>query len=222
MLTDKNAVIFDLDGTLVDSMWVWRAVDDEFLARYNQVKPEDLESRMEGMSYREVAQLFLDSFPELPHDLTMIMDEWQEMTYTKYCEEVPLKPGVPEFLEEMKRSGKKMGIATSNSEELARAVLEARGIASYFDAVCTADEARKGKPAPDVYLLAAKKLAVLPERCLVFEDVPMGILAGKNAGMQVCTVADDFSKEQIQRKRELADYYITDYFDVMEGTFEII
>ena len=79
----------------------------------------------------------------------------------------------------------------------------------------TACEVKQGKPAPDVYLEAASRLGVQPGRCLVFEDVPMGILAGKHAGMKVCAVEDKFSAAQREEKRELADYYITDYRQVL-------
>ena len=78
------------------------------------------------------------------------------------------------------------------------------------------------KPAPDVYLAAAKDLNVSPENCLVFEDVPMGILAGKNAGMKVCAVEDSYSKEQMEQKKKLADYYIKDYDEVLNQTFEVL
>ena len=71
-----------------------------------------------------------------------------------------------------------------------------------------------GKPAPDIYLLVAETLGVKPEECLVFEDVPMGILAGKNAGMRVCAVEDTFSASQREEKKELADYYIESYDEI--------
>ncbi|MFR9064078.1 MAG: HAD family hydrolase [[Clostridium] scindens] len=79
-----------------------------------------------------------------------------------------------------------------------------------------------GKPSPDVYLLVAKEMGVHPEICLVFEDVPMGILAGKNAGMRVCAVDDDFSRPQEDKKKKLADYYIQDYYDIKKETYEVL
>ena len=79
-----------------------------------------------------------------------------------------------------------------------------------------------GKPSPAVYLLVAEDLGVDPSRCLVFEDVPMGILAGKNAGMRVCAVEDAFSSPQVQKKRELADYYIQDYTEIEKRTYEVL
>ena len=87
--------------------------------------------------------------------------------------------------------------------------LKARQITHLFDTICTSCEVNKGKPAPDVYLKAAGQLGAEPSACLVFEDVPMGILAGKNAGMRVCAVDDWFSRPQDAKKRELADYLFT-------------
>ena len=78
----------------------------------------------------------------------------------------------------------------------------------------TACEVEKGKPSPDIYLAVADKLGVEPEECLVFEDITPGIMAGKNAGMRVCAVEDDYSMHQIEEKKALADYYIRDYYEI--------
>ena len=86
----------------------------------------------------------------------------------------------------------------------------------------TSCEVSRGKPAPDVYLEAARRLAATPRQCLVFEDVPMGIRAGKNAGMQVCAVEDAFSAKQESEKRRLADYYISDYEQILNHTYEVL
>ena len=137
------------------------------------------------------------------------------MTVELYATKVFPKPGAMEFLREMKRRGILLGIATSNDREIAEAALNARGLGVYFDSVRTSCEVEAGKPAPDVYLETARGLGISPADCLVFEDVPMGILAGKRAGMKVCAVEDDFSKGQEKQKRELADWYIQDYYEVL-------
>ena len=222
MLNDKDAVIFDMDGTLVDSMWIWTAVDDEYLERYNLNKPDCFHEEMEGKSYTEVAQFFLDVFPELDRTIDDVKKEWMEMTLEKYTTQVRLKNGVLDFLKSLKEKGLKIGIATSNARELVDATLNALCIESYFDSVRTSCEAEKGKPSPDVYLLVAKDLDLKPERCLVFEDVPMGILAGKNAGMSVCGVDDEFSRPQEAKKKELADYYIQDFEDIRSHSYEVL
>lgn len=214
MLKNKRAVLFDLDGTLVDSMWMWHKIDVEYLGHYGYDVPERLSVEIEGMSFSETAQYFKKRF-QIPEPVETIKSRWNEMAYDKYCHEVPLKTGAREFLDYLKKNDIRTGIATSNSRELAEAVLHAHGIQNMFDVILTSCDAKAGKPAPDVYLLAAKRVAVPPHQCLVFEDVPMGILAGKNAGMEVCAVSDEFSKHQEAQKKELADYYIKDYNELL-------
>ena len=110
-----------------------------------------------------------------------------------------------------------MGIATSNAQDMVAAVLDSLDIRSYFGVVATACEVAAGKPAPDIYLKVAERLQVQPEKCLVFEDVPAGILAGKRAGMHVGAVEDVFSLSMIEEKKELADFYIRDYRELIQG-----
>lgn len=222
MLKDIDAIIFDIDGTLVDSMHVWTDIDDIFLEKYHLEEPENFHEGMEGKSYSETAQYFLDLFPELPHTKQELEDEWHEMAFEIYTKELQLKKGAYDFIVDMHKTGIKLGIATSNSRDLAEGLLMNTGVWQYLDAVWTSDEAKAGKPAPDVYLKVAESLGVKPERCLVFEDVPNGILAGNNAGMKVCAVEDPFSKPQEERKRELADYYIQDYDDIKNNTYEVL
>lgn len=222
MLEDIEAVIFDMDGTLIDSMWIWPSIDEDFFKKYNLVEPQNFHEDIEGMSYTEVVHFFLEVFPTLTQTPQQIMDEWTEMAHERYINQAPLKEGVYEFILEMKRQGKKIGIATSNGRTLVEDTLTALGVTEYFDVVRTACEAGKGKPAPDVYLLVAEEMGISPKHCLVFEDVPMGILAGKNAGMKVCAVDDEFSRIQEEKKKSLADYYIYGYDDIRNETYEVL
>ncbi|MEG1504888.1 MAG: HAD family phosphatase [Lachnospiraceae bacterium] len=222
MLTDIKGVIFDLDGTLVDSMWLWPAVDEEYMNKYALTMPERFHEKIEGMSFTETARYFLEEFPDLHQSIEQVQTEWLDMTLEKYTTQVTLKPGALEFITELKKRGIKFGIATSNTRKLVDATLKALGVDAFFDSVRTACEVSAGKPAPDVYLKVAQDLHTAPKNCLVFEDVPMGILAGKNAGMTVCGVDDDFSRNQEKRKKELADYYIKDYYDFQNKTYEVL
>lgn len=214
MFKGIKAVIFDLDGTLVDSMWMWKAIDIEYLGRYNQPCPEDLQEKIEGMSFSETAVYFKERF-NLPEDIDTIKATWNEMAYLKYKHEVPLKEGALSFLQSLKAKGIKTGIATSNSRKLVDAVVDSLNLSHYFDAIHTSCEVAKGKPAPDIYLLVCDKLGVKPQECLVFEDIPQGIMAGKNAGMKVCAIQDDFSKNVEAEKRRLSDYFIGSYIDLI-------
>ncbi|MFT3983793.1 MAG: HAD family phosphatase [Lachnospiraceae bacterium] len=210
MLKNIQAVIFDLDGTLVDSMWIWKTIDKQYLGQFERELPSDLQQDIEGKSFYETAQYFKERFA-LEEAVEEIMEIWNEMAYEKYSNEVTLKNNVRQFLAYLKEQHIKIGIATSNSRILTDAVLKRKGVYEYFDAILTGCEVGAGKPAPDVYLNTARRLGIQPEHCLVFEDLTQGILAGKSAGMRVCAVADEYSDYQLEQKKELADYFIEDY-----------
>lgn len=210
MMHDMAAVIFDMDGTLVDSMWMWHDIDIEYLGRFGIPLPDGLQGKIEGMSFHETAVYFKEHFP-IPDSLDKIKADWNTMAWDKYTNEVPLKPNVQPFLQKCKEAGILLGIATSNSRELVDNIIRVHGLEHYFSSIKTGCDVKKGKPAPDIYLAVAEELQVPPEKCLVFEDIVPGILAGKNAGMRVCAVEDVYSAHDRERKRELADYYIEDY-----------
>lgn len=213
MLTGIKAVIFDLDGSLVDSMWIWRDIDIEYLGRYNIELPEGLQDEIQGMSFTETAQYFKSRF-QLSDSLEQIKATWNQMARHKYKEEVPLKEGAYEFLCDCKNVGIQLGIATSNSRELVEEVATTHNLHNFFKSIKTSCDVAKGKPSPDIYLAVAKELNVEPKECLVFEDIIPGIMAGKNAGMKVCAVEDEYSIPVKEQKIQLADYYIENFHNI--------
>lgn len=214
MLKDIEAVLFDLDGSLVDSMWIWRDIDIEYLGKFGISLPDKLQADIEGMSFTETAAYFKKRF-NIPDSVEQVKEDWNRMAWNKYTHQVPLKKGAREFLEHCHENGIKLGIASSNSRELVENVISVHGLTGYFESIVTACEVDKGKPAPDVYLEAAKRCGAVPEKCLVFEDIVAGIMAGKSAGMKVCAVEDAYSRHQDAEKKRLSDYFITDYFDIV-------
>ena len=215
ILNQFDAVIFDMDGTLVDSMWVWEEIDQDFFRNRGMEFPEDLHKEIEGMSFTETAEYFVRTY-QMAETVEEVKEIWNRMAIEKYRSKTPLKPGALEFLDILKRNGIRTGIATSNSNLLVDVFLKARKLERMIDAVTTSCDVKRGKPAPDVYLTTARKLEADPAGCLVFEDLPMGILAGKNAGMVTCAVEDPYSAELREEKKRLADYYIADFTDMME------
>ena len=213
ILEGIEAVIFDLDGSLVDSMWVWPEIDVEYLGRYGIRLDERLQGDIDGMSFTETAVYFKERFG-IPDPVEKIKEDWNRMALEKYRKEVSLKKGAREFIEECRRRKWKLGIATSNSRQLVEAVVDAQGLTDDFSCILTSCEVGKGKPAPDIYLAVAKRLETAPERCLVFEDIEPGIRAGKAAGMRVCAVKDDWCQTPEEQLRALADHYITDYTEL--------
>lgn len=214
MLENIKAVIFDLDGTLIDSMGIWKDIDIAYFDSKGMDMPDDLQQQIEGLSMRETATYFKETFGIEDDEQTM-MDTWNQMAMDFYATHVPYKDGAEDFLKYLKSKGIKTGIATSNSNELLYVVSEHLGLHHYIDCFLTGNEVAHGKPYPDVYLEVAHRLSVSPAECLVFEDVIPGIMAGKNAGMKVCAIYDDYTKDVIEEKKQIADYYIESYFDLL-------
>ena len=214
MIKNIKACIFDLDGTLVDSMWMWPDIDREYLNRFGIEYDDNLKNEIDGISFHETAVYFKNKFG-ISDSVEKICKDWEDMALDKYKYEVKEKPGCTRFLEHLKSRGIKMGIATSNNRKLVDAVLNSLNMKDFFEVITTSDEVKRGKPAPDVYLTTANLLNVEPKNCLVFEDVVAGIMAGKSAGMKVCAIEDDFTKEVRQKKKELSDYYIVDYSELL-------
>lgn len=214
MIKNIKACIFDLDGTLVDSMWMWPDIDREYLGRFGIEYDDNLKNEIDGISFHETAVYFKNKFG-ISDSVEKICKDWEDMAYDKYKYEVKEKPGYKKFLEHLRSKGIRMGIATSNNRSMVDAVLESLNMKDFFEVITTSDEVKRGKPAPDVYLTTAKLLNVEPKNCLVFEDVVAGIISGKSAGMKVCAIEDDFTKEVRQKKKELSDYYIVDYSELI-------
>lgn len=215
MLRNKRAVIFDMDGSLVDSMWLWREIDIEYLGKFGITLPDGLQSLIEGKSFHETAVYFKEHFP-IPDSVEQMKETWNRMAWDKYTHEVPLKPGIPEFLKGCREHGVLLGIASSNSRELVENVAKVHGLHDYFSCIMTGCDIKNGKPAPDIFLAAAKGLKEAPCNCLVFEDIIPGIQAGKCAGMEVCAVEDIYSAHDREGKQALADYYIEHYYGLWE------
>ena len=215
MIENYKAALFDLDGTLIDSMWMWHEIDELYLKKFNLEVPDDLASSIEGMGFSETAVYFKKRF-KLNQTIEQIKSCWNEMAFDIYCNKVPLKNGVIEFLEFLKEKGIKCAIGTSNSIDLAKAVIKSLGIDKYFDSLVTACMVNASKPKPDIYLAAARDLNVDNDKCIVFEDIPQGIISGHSAGMTTVAVEDDYSLDLTEKKKELADYYIKDYYEFME------
>lgn len=208
-----DALIFDLDGTLFDSMGVWKDIDIEFLGRFGIEVPDDLQENIEGLSFTEGAVYFRERFG-IPMEVPEIIACWNEMANYKYGHDVLPKPGAKAFLKRAKELGIPVAIASSNSVPLINAVLTNNGMENLVDAVAISCEVPKGKPAPDVYLLAAERVHADPSRCVVFEDILAGIQGGKSAGMRVIVVDDIYSLQSKEEKEKLADGYIVSYDEI--------
>ena len=210
-LMQYKAIIFDLDGTLIDSMQLWRQVDVEFLTKRGIDVPADLfDSIPGGNGFTQTALYFKERFG-LDDSVESIMDEWTYMVEQHYSSDVILKEGVYELLQAIRKSDILMGLATSNSLHLARTVLQANGILSWFSALSTGDMQLRGKPYPDIFLNCDRMLEVEPEACLAIEDTLTGVQAAKAAGMRTFAIFDEDSIPFWEQIKKVADLAFEDY-----------
>lgn len=209
MIEGIKGAIFDLDGTLIDSMGVWEKVDRDFLEKRNIEIPEDLSKAIRHMTFRDAALYFKDRF-QLPEDIDSIMREWDAMVYYEYAHNIALKPGAREYITCLKERGIKVGLATSSRSSLLEAVLKNNGVLYYFDAIATIDEV-KGIRGSRIFYLAAQKLGLKPDECVVFEDILVAVLSAKEAGMKVVGVFDECSRHEMEEIKYHADMYIKDF-----------
>ena len=213
---DFQAVIFDLDGTLIDSMGLWRKVDRDFLHKRGIAVPKDLFDHLpQGNSFIQTAQYFKDRFG-LPDSADSIMLEWTDMVGWHYANDVKLKPGAKRLVEKLDHVKIPIGLGTSNSRDLAEKVLAQNGIWDYFRSVVTGDMHLLGKPFPDIYLRSADNLGLPPQNCVVIEDTLTGIQAAKAAGMRAIAIYDADSLDLHPQIRALADAFVQTHTELCE------
>ena len=209
-----NCVLFDLDGTLVDSTWIWREIDKIYLNRFHKKVHDNLQNEIEGMSFTETANYIKDYY-DLKDSIETIKKDWNDLASDFYENKIELKKGAKNFLKYLSNREIKLGICTSNSRILTEKVLIKHNILDLFNIIITSCEVGKGKPNPDIYIHASKKLNCAPENCLVFEDTFQGVLSASRAHMQVIGIQDAFS---IKNRHKIAKYTLKyiENFDKMK------
>ena len=184
-----EAVIFDMDGTLIDSESVYIAAMQDAAGTLGLALPLDLCHAMVGVPSHE-CNLMLQEHYGPGFDLTVFRGHFSKSVQRQMSERVPMKPGVVELLDFLRDRGLPLAIATSAGRATAERNLGRAGLLDRFDALATRDDVEHPKPAPDLYLEAAKRLGVAPERCVAFEDSSIGIIAAHAAGMRAVMVLD--------------------------------
>lgn len=204
ILKNKKAVIFDMDGVLVESEAIWKQAEYEVFSSLGVSVTEENSSYTQSMTTKEVTAFWYQKFPwkETP------LSEVEEMVVRRVMELILLKDcatlGISAFIKNLKERNFKIGLATNAPEKIIPVVLKKTGTESLFDSVSSADYEEKGKPHPAIYLNTAKKLKVMPEECAVIEDSETGMEAAKKAGMSVIAYTNGKNTVSLQ----WADYQI--------------
>lgn len=213
-LSKKKNFIFDLDGTLIDSMWVWDNLLVDFLNRHNYETPPELLREVAYMSLEQSSKRVCELF-ELPMSPKDVNREWTEMIYDGYAKEIKTKPGAAEYLENLKREGKTVALATANSKELTEACLKNNGIMEYFDVLTFADEVGEGKSSPLIYTETLSRVNGVPDESVLFEDILQAYKTAKMIPLDVVIVEDRSAEGDKSDLMKSADLYIKDFYDLI-------
>lgn len=181
-----EAVVFDLDGVVIDSETVWDEVREQYVRERGGRYDAEAQRAMMGMSSTEWSAYIHDELG-VSASPDQINAGVVELMARRYREHLPLVPGAREAVERMATSFP-LGVASSSNRELIDLVLDRAGLAASFRATVSSEEVARGKPAPDVYLEVARRLEVSPGRCVAVEDSHSGIRSAKAAGMRVVAI----------------------------------
>lgn len=202
---DKKFAIFDMDGTLVDSLPFWKELSKEYLVKKGLKNvPIDVLERIKPMTVKESARFFVnelgvDGSPE------SVAVEINDMMACHYREDIPVKPGVSEYLGVLREQGVRMCVASATVEPLIDACLERLGLRHFFEFSLSCDTVGAGKSSPLVYQRAAERLGSQPEDTAVYEDSLLAATTAKAAGFYLCVVADEASAGSWDKLVSLAD-----------------
>lgn len=199
-------LIFDLDGTLIDSNGVWVEVDKIFLARRNAPYTKEY---YDGVAHTILTNcaVFTKEYLNLSESCEEIIAEWMDLAKGQY-NDVPLKTGVRAYLDRCREAGHRMVIFTACVPEHCKAAIEHHGLAPYFEKIIYAQEMGTDKKSPAIFRKVAEMLHVSTKDCVLFDDSLSACKAAKAAGMTVVGVHDPFFKDSEPDMRELCDQYI--------------
>lgn len=212
-----KGAIFDMDGTLLDSMPVWHRLTQNYLKQFNvHITDEDF-AACEGFSQPEVADYFLARHPELPLTRETMLDGMDALITSRYESIAVPKDGVLDFLERMRRQGVKMAIATLTARRHAEKALLDRDMMQYFEFMLTIEDIGVSKREPDIYLAAAERLGLAPADCMVFEDAPYAGVTAHRAGFQLCGLAEPAYAAGEAELRSVSDVFIERSYSELDG-----
>lgn len=210
-----QGAIFDVDGTLLDSMSIWDTIGADYLRSIGYRPREDLNEVFKNMSLLQAAEYYRREYG-VTRSVDEIMAGVNAMLEHFYRQDAPLKPGAAELLERLRRRGTRLCVATATDRYLVEAALERCGVLSCFDGIFTCNEVGHGKDEPVIFERALDFLGTERSETLVFDDALYAVRTAKKAGFPVAAVYDSHEKAQAEL-RTLADLYLEDLTQCKEG-----
>lgn len=208
--SEARCAIFDMDGTILNSMGLWEEIDILFLKKRGIPYTEDYGEAMKTKGFRDGARYSIERF-HLHESPEEIMEEWTEMAKEAYRSRLQLKPGVKAYLEKLKKEGIRIALATVSPPQFYIPALTSGQIIDLFDDLSDASVVGGKKDGPDLYLHVAEKVGVPPRHCLVFEDTLHALRGAAQGNFLTCAVYDASSKAQWSEMCLTADFILTDF-----------
>lgn len=220
MVNDKErhqsvikGAIFDIDGTLLDSMPVWENAGARYLATLGIKARSDLKERLDALSLPE-GTLYMQTEYKLSVTIEEILEGVNQVVKDFYFKEAVLKPGVCDLIQKLKKNQVRLIIATATDAEMAKSALIRNGIWKDFDGMITCEEAGAGKTSPKVFELAREHLQTKKEETWVFEDSLYAVKTASKAGFPVCSIYDAYSRDNTEEIRTFSDIYVKDFYEI--------
>lgn len=211
---DFKFAIFDLDGTLIDSMWIWKKIIFEFLDKYECDYDIHIAEKIAHMTFT-VSSAYLKNLYKLPQSCEEMMAEWISMSENYYKHIIKAKKGVYEYLNYLKENEIRLAIATSCPRYLCESVLKSVKLEQYFETVVYAEEVGKSKEEPDVYIETMKRLSADAGECMLYEDILAALNTAHSIGLRVTIVEDESAKADRAALIEKSDIYIKDFTELL-------
>ena len=205
-----KGAIFDLDGTVLDSMGLWHKVDVAFFENRNMEIPEGYIQAISPLGTYKAAVYTKETY-NIKESVEEIIAEWQIIAKNEYSKNVKLKNGAKEYILSLKEKGVKLAVATASDPDMFSACLKKYGIWDAFQCIVTVNEVGQGKSNPEIYLRAAEKLGVSVDECAVFEDISVALKTAKSAGFYCVGVYDSSSEKDIEENKKIADKFIFNF-----------
>ena len=210
VMAKKRLLIFDMDGTLLDSMEFWQNLGRKYLESKGKSPEDDLEAIIESMTLQESASYFKTKY-DLDEDAEAIIKQVLDFIEDKYLNEIPLKKGVKKFLEKVNSQGYKMCILTTSEKSQAVGALKRTGVLDLFDEVYTDRDFNLSKKDPQIYIKACEKMGESPSDTVVFEDALYAVESAKKTKCVVVGVYDEYSKGDWDKIISIADKAIKNF-----------
>ncbi len=207
---DKKYAIFDMDGTIIDSMGFWRGLTGEILEKYGIAEEcitQEISDTIKPMTATESAKYFIDRF-DIKTSPETIVEQINKTMADHYRNDIPLKRGIREYLDKLKTAGVRMCVASATTPSLVDKCLTRLGVRTYFDFLISCEEVGAGKNKPDIYIEAAKRLGANPGDTAVYEDAIFAMETAKKSGFYLIGVYDKYSEDNWHEAKAVADELI--------------